>query len=104
LNQFEAEQVRLLTPPSEEAPGAGRSAPTSARNVGSAAPPDAGPAKTLLAVCAPGRFASSVANGIAYDRATGRVLVTGKYWPFVFQLDSIPGVAPPPALRRPAHS
>ncbi len=44
-----------------------------------------------------------VANGIAYDRATGRVLVTGKYWPFVFQLDSIPGVAPPPAPRRPPH-
>lgn len=29
-----------------------------------------------------------VANGIAYDSATGQVLVTGKYWPFVFQLDS----------------
>jgi glutaminyl-peptide cyclotransferase len=41
-----------------------------------------------------------VANGIAYDRATGRVLVTGKYWPYVFQLDSIPGVAPLPAPRR----
>ena len=31
-----------------------------------------------------------VANGIAYDSASGQVLVTGKYWPFVFQLDSIP--------------
>jgi glutamine cyclotransferase len=29
-----------------------------------------------------------VANGIAYDSAGARVLVTGKYWPFVFQLDS----------------
>jgi hypothetical protein len=29
-----------------------------------------------------------VANGIAYDSTTARVLVTGKYWPFVFQLDS----------------
>ena len=29
-----------------------------------------------------------VANGIAYDSASARVLVTGKYWPFVFQLDS----------------
>ena len=29
-----------------------------------------------------------VANGIAYDSNTARVLVTGKYWPFVFQLDS----------------
>jgi len=29
-----------------------------------------------------------VANGIAYDSSTARLLVTGKYWPFVFQLDS----------------
>lgn len=29
-----------------------------------------------------------VANGIAYDSAGARVMVTGKYWPFVFQLDS----------------
>lgn len=28
-----------------------------------------------------------VANGIAYDSSTARLLVTGKYWPFVFQLD-----------------
>jgi glutaminyl-peptide cyclotransferase len=28
-----------------------------------------------------------VANGIAYDSATAQLLVTGKYWPFVFQLD-----------------
>jgi glutamine cyclotransferase len=42
-----------------------------------------------------------VANGIAYDRATGRVLVTGKYWPYLFQLDSIPGVTPSRAPRRP---
>jgi glutamine cyclotransferase len=42
-----------------------------------------------------------VANGIAYDRATDRVLVTGKYWPYLFQLDSIPGVATSRASRRP---
>jgi len=36
----------------------------------------------------------SVANGIAYDRAADRVLVTGKYWPYLYQLDSIPGVTP----------
>ena len=42
-----------------------------------------------------------VANGIAYDRATDRVLVTGKYWPYLFQLDSIPGVASSRASRRP---
>lgn len=29
-----------------------------------------------------------VANGIAYDSSNARLLVTGKYWPFVFQLDS----------------
>ena len=44
-----------------------------------------------------------VANGIAYDRATDRVLVTGKYWPYLFQLDSIPGVASSRAPRRPLH-
>jgi len=42
-----------------------------------------------------------VANGIAYDRAADRVLVTGKYWPYLFQLDSIPGVATSRASRRP---
>ena len=44
-----------------------------------------------------------VANGIAYDRATDRVLVTGKYWPYLFQLDSIPGVASSRASRLPSH-
>ena len=33
-----------------------------------------------------------VANGIAFDSTTGRVLVTGKYWPFLAQLDSVPSV------------
>ena len=28
-----------------------------------------------------------VANGIAYDSSTAKLLVTGKYWPYVFQLD-----------------
>ena len=42
-----------------------------------------------------------VANGIAYDRATDRVLVTGKYWPYLFQLDTIPSVTAPRAPRRP---
>jgi glutaminyl-peptide cyclotransferase len=45
-----------------------------------------------------------VANGIAYDRATGGVLVTGKYWPYVFQLDSIPSAARSSAPRRPPRS
>ena len=29
-----------------------------------------------------------VTNGVAYDSTTGRLLVTGKYWPTIFQLDS----------------
>ena len=28
-----------------------------------------------------------VANGIAYDSSTAKLLVTGKYWPHVFQID-----------------
>jgi glutaminyl-peptide cyclotransferase len=40
-----------------------------------------------------------VANGIAYDSAGARVLVTGKYWPFVFQLDSAV-LRPPRATAR----
>ena len=40
-----------------------------------------------------------VANGIAYDSASARVLVTGKYWPFVFQLDSAV-LRPPRATAR----
>ena len=29
-----------------------------------------------------------VTNGIAYDSTAARLLVTGKYWPFLFELDS----------------
>ena len=36
-----------------------------------------------------------VANGIAYDSVTDAVLVTGKYWPFLVQLDSIRGTRRP---------
>jgi glutaminyl-peptide cyclotransferase len=46
--------------------------------------------------------AGGVANGIAYDPRGERVLVTGKDWPFVFQLDSLPlapGEAGPVAPR-----
>jgi glutaminyl-peptide cyclotransferase len=28
-----------------------------------------------------------VANGIAYDSSSAKLLVTGKYWPYVFQID-----------------
>lgn len=41
-----------------------------------------------------------VTNGIAYDSTTGRLLVTGKYWPFLFQLDS--GIVRP--IRRRART
>jgi glutamine cyclotransferase len=41
-----------------------------------------------------------VANGIAYERATDRVLVTGKYWPYLFQLDTIPSATSRPTPRR----
>lgn len=40
-----------------------------------------------------------VANGIAYDSATSQLLVTGKYWPYVFQLDSAV-LRPPRATAR----
>ena len=42
-----------------------------------------------------------VANGIAYDSATQQLLVTGKYWPYVFQLDSA-ALRPPRATARAA--
>jgi glutamine cyclotransferase len=31
-----------------------------------------------------------VANGIAYDPATGRLIVTGKFWPLLFQIEYTP--------------
>lgn len=43
-----------------------------------------------------------VANGIAYDSSTSQLLVTGKYWPFVFQLDS--AVLRPPRTTARARS
>ena len=43
-----------------------------------------------------------VTNGIAYDSTTGRLLVTGKYWPFLFELDS--GTVRPVRTRARARS
>jgi glutamine cyclotransferase len=40
-----------------------------------------------------------VPNGIAYDSTTGQLLVTGKYWPYLFQLDSAV-LRPPRAAAR----
>lgn len=40
------------------------------------------------------RLAGAVLNGIAYDEASGRLVVTGKNWPKLFEIriDSAPGV------------
>jgi glutamine cyclotransferase len=44
-----------------------------------------------------------VANGIAYDSTSDAVLVTGKYWPFLVQLDSIRGTRRPTDLGSGTH-
>jgi glutamine cyclotransferase len=33
---------------------------------------------------------ADVLNGIAYDEKNKRLFVTGKYWPFVFQINLVP--------------
>ena len=33
---------------------------------------------------------TDVLNGIAYDAATDRLFVTGKWWPRVFQIELVP--------------
>jgi len=33
------------------------------------------------------RHSSAVANGIAYNRESGELFVTGKYWPYIYQLE-----------------
>ena len=33
-----------------------------------------------------GAYGKAVANGIAYDRAGGRLFVTGKNWPRLFEI------------------
>jgi glutaminyl-peptide cyclotransferase len=46
-----------------------------------------------------------VANGIAFDSTSGRVLVTGKYWPYLAQLDTLPtGNRPAVRARRPTSA
>lgn len=35
---------------------------------------------------------AGVLNGIAYDPATGRLFVTGKYWPRLFEIEIVPPV------------
>ena len=29
-------------------------------------------------------------NGIAYNEATGHLLVTGKHWPAIYEIDLVP--------------
>ncbi len=37
-----------------------------------------------------------VLNGIAWDRQTGRLFVTGKWWPKLFEIELVPAVPPRP--------
>ena len=41
----------------------------------------------LLDYAPPAQKPTDVLNGIAYDEATGRLFVTGKYWPAVFEIE-----------------
>ena len=40
----------------------------------------------LLSQAPPAQSAVDVLNGIAYDSATGRLFVTGKLWPYLFEI------------------
>jgi len=42
---------------------------------------------------------NAVLNGIAYDAATGRLFVTGKYWPWLYEIRVHPRGGPPPPAR-----
>ena len=43
----------------------------------------------LLDYAPPGQKPTDVLNGIAYDEATGRIFVTGKWWPAVFEIELV---------------
>jgi glutaminyl-peptide cyclotransferase len=43
----------------------------------------------LLDYAPPAQEPTDVLNGIAYDEATGRLFVTGKWWPAVFQIELV---------------
>jgi glutamine cyclotransferase len=43
----------------------------------------------LLSYAPPSTTPTDVLNGIAYDAATGRLFVTGKYWPALFEIELI---------------
>jgi len=36
-----------------------------------------------------------VLNGIAYDKSTGRIYVTGKLWPVIYEIQIVPGTQTP---------
>jgi glutaminyl-peptide cyclotransferase len=44
--------------------------------------------------------AEAVLNGIAYDAASGRLFVTGKLWPRLFEIEIVPKTAPAAAGQR----
>ncbi|MFO7632621.1 MAG: glutaminyl-peptide cyclotransferase, partial [Caldilinea sp.] len=44
----------------------------------------------LLAQAPPFDGAYDVLNGIAYDEQTGRLFVTGKLWPYLFEVETEP--------------
>ena len=49
----------------------------------------------LLSTADRGRSQPDVLNGIAYDAAKGRVFVTGKQWPVLYQIELVrKGAAP----------
>ena len=43
----------------------------------------------LLDYAPPAQQPTDVLNGIAYDEATGRLFVTGKWWPAVFEIELV---------------
>jgi glutamine cyclotransferase len=50
------------------------------------------------------RRQTDVLNGIAYDAAGGRLFVTGKLWPKLFQIEVVPGGAQKRGSRRVSRS
>lgn len=50
---------------------------------------------------AAGRPREAVLNGIAHDAATGRIFVTGKYWPRLYCIESVPNRLDPRSDTKP---
>jgi glutamine cyclotransferase len=43
----------------------------------------------LLSAAPPSATPADILNGIAYDETTGRIFVTGKFWPAVFEIELV---------------